>query len=157
MIYEFFEYEIIDNVVNIIDYKDESVTSLIIPEFIEGLPVTKIGDKAFSNLYILEYIHIPNTVTKIGSFSFAQCNTTLNIVLPNSVTYLGENSFIGNDMLIINNIELKKGVNVVNNRFIFYNDYTSNIMYQINDDYVCDDGYFMDGEFKNRLMCSYGF
>lgn len=129
-----FKYKIIDGEVTITGYNGITVESIIIPEFIDNL-----------------------LVTKIGSFSFAHCNTTLNIILPNSVTYLGENSFIGNDMLIINNIELKEGINVVNNRFIFYNGYTSNIMYQINDDYVCDDGYFMDGEFKNRLMGLYGF
>lgn len=134
MDYNFFEYKIENDEATITGYNDRSAKSIIIPGFIDNLPVTKIG-----------------------SFSFAHCNTTLNIILPNSVTYLGENSFIGNDMLIINNIELKEGINVVNNRFIFYNGYTSNIMYQINDDYVCDDGYFMDGEFKNRLMCSYGF
>ena len=129
-----FKYKIFDGEVTITGYNGITVESIIIPEFIDNL-----------------------LVTKIGSFSFAHRDTTLNIILPNSVTYLGENSFIGNDMLIINNIELKEGVNVVNNRFIFYNGYTSNIMYQINDDYVCDDGYFMDSEFKNRLMCSYGF
>lgn len=35
-----FEYEIKNGEVTIIGYKDESVTSLIIPEYIEGLLVS---------------------------------------------------------------------------------------------------------------------
>lgn len=126
-----FEYKIENDEIIITGHVNKMVESIVIPDTIEGYPVTKIGN-AFYDCYYIRKVDLPNTVTKIGSCVFPR-------------------AFIGLQTLTINNIEVKEGVNVINNRFIFYNGYTSNILYQINDDYVCDDGYFMDGEFKCYL------
>jgi hypothetical protein len=40
--------------------------ALVIPETIEGKPVTRIGDQAFKNCSSLTRITLPNSVTSIG-------------------------------------------------------------------------------------------
>lgn len=109
-----FEYEIKNGEVTIIGYKDVSVTSLIIPEFIEGLPVTKIGDDCFYYHELLEKIKIPNSVNFISGRA-----------LPSNIK-------------LINNIQVNSGVNIINNRFIYFNEFIYIIYYQISDDYFCD-------------------
>jgi hypothetical protein len=60
------EYEIVDgNSVTITEYTGEAET-LNIPELIQGLPVTIIGDYAFFNCGNLTSITIPSSVTVIG-------------------------------------------------------------------------------------------
>lgn len=108
-----FEYEIKNGEVTIIGYKDESVTSLIIPEYIEGLLVTKIGDDCFYYHEFLEEIIIPNSVNFISGQA-----------LPSSVK-------------LINNIQVNSGINIINNRFIYFNEFIYIIHHQISDDYFC--------------------
>ncbi len=67
--------------------------TVVIPSAINGLPVTKIGDGAFSNLTSLTSITIPVSVTSIGNAAFAYCVGLTNVTIPDSVTQLGENVF----------------------------------------------------------------
>src|ERR1041385_2247182 len=66
--------------------------NVTIPSVITGLPVTVIGDRAFSSLASLTGITIPSSVTNIGDAAFGQCNLT-NVIIPDSVTYLGDAAF----------------------------------------------------------------
>ena len=61
-----FYYEIIDGEVTITGHKDKSVKSIIIPEIIDGYPVTRIDLYAFSNFKELIRIIIPNQIINIG-------------------------------------------------------------------------------------------
>src|SRR5438874_2137705 len=47
---------------------------VIIPSTIDGLPVTRIGDSAFSSSASLTAITIPNSVTSIGVHLFDYCS-----------------------------------------------------------------------------------
>ena len=76
-----------------------SSTEVIIPEFIEhkgeNIPVTTIGDYAFSGCNNLTSVVIPNSVTTIGISAFDGCNNLTSVVIPSSVTTIGYCAFSG--------------------------------------------------------------
>lgn len=85
-----FTYTISDNSVTITGYTGKD-TDVIIPDTIEGHPVTKIGENAFKNKFKIPSITIPDSVTSIGSSAFQGCNALTSIVIPAGVTVLEKN------------------------------------------------------------------
>src|SRR5690554_5619434 len=85
-------YKILDDEIFITDC-DESVTEVVIPSEIDGLPVTNIYDKAFDYCSKLESITIPDSVTEFGYRAFYWCSKLESIKIPNSVTKIGEDAF----------------------------------------------------------------
>lgn len=69
---------------------DTSVYSAEIPSEIYGVPVTTIGERAFSSCSKLASITLPSTITAIGRSAFSRCAALRSIVIPNSVTTMGE-------------------------------------------------------------------
>lgn len=65
---------------------------LVIPETIDGKPVTKIGYGAFQDSRI-KSVTIPETVTYIDSYAFNNCESLEEIIVPDSVTYIGTQAF----------------------------------------------------------------
>ena len=86
---------------------------MTIPSTINGLPVTSIGDSAFSDCYQPDQRHdpqqrhqhrrlcvlyctsltsvtIPNSVTSIGDEAFHDCTSLTSVTIPNSVTSIGD-------------------------------------------------------------------
>lgn len=73
----YLSYEIVDGEVTITDC-DESVTGeVVIPEAIQGLPVTRIGEMAFESCYYMSGITIPKTIKSIGGAAFDNCYGSL--------------------------------------------------------------------------------
>ncbi len=70
-----------------------AVTSIAIPDKIDGLPVTVIGSYAFNDCSNLVNITIPNSVTSIEKYAFFKCKSLTEITIPNSVTSIGEGAF----------------------------------------------------------------
>ncbi|MBQ8659097.1 MAG: leucine-rich repeat domain-containing protein [Clostridia bacterium] len=68
-------------------------TDIVIPAKFNGLPVTSIGNYAFSHCSSLTSITISNSVTSIGRDAFAYCSSLTSITIPNSVTSIGEYAF----------------------------------------------------------------
>ena len=60
-----FEYCIINNEVMITGYSNAFSTKINIPEFIDGLPVTGIGEQAFYSVLCVESLIIPKSVAYI--------------------------------------------------------------------------------------------
>lgn len=73
----------------------ETVGSLTVPETLNGIPVTAIGDKAFSQCYYLTDVTLPEGITHIGDFAFEDCTDLETLTIPASVTSMGCNPFIG--------------------------------------------------------------
>jgi len=87
------EYTIENGEVTITSCSSDLCGAFIIPETIEGYPVTEIGSYAFDNCYKLVNIIIPSGVTSIGNRAFDYCNSMTNITIPASVTSLGNEVF----------------------------------------------------------------
>jgi len=75
-----FTYTISNNVVTITGHTNP-VGDLVIPETIEELPVTVIGDRAFSDCTRLTSITIPESVTSIGDGAFSGCSSLVSITV----------------------------------------------------------------------------
>lgn len=73
----------------------ETVSSLTVPETLNGIPVTAIGDKAFSQCYYLTDVTLPEGITHIGDFAFEDCTDIETLTIPGTVTSMGCNPFIG--------------------------------------------------------------
>ena len=64
-----------------------------IPDTINGMPVTRIGDYAFYITATLTSVTIPNGVTSIGDRAFFNCANLTAITLPASLTSIGNWAF----------------------------------------------------------------
>ena len=97
----------------IIDLNDTSITEVVIPESIYGVPVTAIGASAFKGCTNLSSITIPNSVTSIGEFTFYGCSSLTSITIPDSVTSIGNFTFYGCSSL--ESITIPNGVTSIGN------------------------------------------
>ena len=97
--YENLSYTIVDGAITITRC-DESATSVIIPEQINGTPVTVIGTYAFFDRYNLISVDIPSSVTSIGAGAFSNCTSLTSIILPSGVSSIGNGAFSGCSELI---------------------------------------------------------
>jgi hypothetical protein len=85
------DYTTNNNAITITGYSgSESV--LVIPNSINGYPVTSIGDAAFENSSLIS-VTIPNSVTRIEDQAFMECYGLASLIIPDSVTFIGTNAF----------------------------------------------------------------
>ena len=82
--------------------------TLIIPETIEGKPVTSIGVDAFFECEFLTSITIPEGVTSIGDWAFDECYALRTVTIPDSVTSIGDGAF--DECERLNSITIGNGV-----------------------------------------------
>ena len=85
-------YTLNGNEYAITDY-DGTDTVVFIPATYKGLPVTSIGDYAFSDCTSLTSVTIGNGVTSIGDSAFQYCTSLTSIEIPDSVTSIGNSAF----------------------------------------------------------------
>ncbi len=81
--------------VTITDCKHTATGELVIPDTIEGNPVTSIGNFAFHYNYYLTSIIIPDSVTTIGYQAFRQCDSLASITFLGAAPTVGTNAFSG--------------------------------------------------------------
>lgn len=68
---------------------------VVIPETVKGVPVTKIGDKAFFSNTEITSIALPETIKEIGEAAFQGCSALTQINLPDSIEVIGSSTFSG--------------------------------------------------------------
>lgn len=65
----------------------------VIPEEINGIPITTIGINAFSECWTLESVTVPESVTVIEAGAFSGCKNLVSIELTDNVTTLSTYAF----------------------------------------------------------------
>ena len=93
---EYYTYEIQNGEATITGYnKDLLRRKVLIPEEIEGCPVTTIGDRAFYDMPsgIGEKFYIPDNVTTFGKEAFAVSAYLDAVRMPQKLTKMGEGVF----------------------------------------------------------------
>lgn len=89
-----FTYEVVDgSSIAITGYPRSATGSVVIPEELEGKPVTSIGNSAFWGCENLTEISIPNSVKYIGDFAFYTCYSLTNIHISSNVETIGNSAF----------------------------------------------------------------
>lgn len=92
---EYLSYEVIDSQVTITGCEDNITGHVVIPETIDGMPVTRIGEYAFYCCDNLESIIIPQNVISIEKYAFGECGSLTNVMMPEGVVNIGECAFYG--------------------------------------------------------------
>ena len=88
-----FEYEVEDGKVTITNYTGKG-GDVVVPDTIDGLPVTAIGDNAFCYCTGLTSITLSEGCTTIGYYAFSGCTNLTSITLPDGCS-IGEGAFKG--------------------------------------------------------------
>lgn len=105
-----FTYYITDGNAILVDYDDSVTTDVVVPESINGYPVTKIvGAFAYSQA---KKIILPETIISIGRGAFEGCSLE-EVTLPEGVVEIGDNAF---EYSGIKNIELPNGIEYIGNK-----------------------------------------
>ncbi len=91
-LYEGLFYIVDDNDnITITGYSTEDIgTELVIPDEIDGKPVTVIGNYAFLNCSSVESVKIGNNVKSIGECAFALCSSLKTFDMGRNVTSVGD-------------------------------------------------------------------
>lgn len=77
------------------DSDKKELTSIKIPEYINGTKITGIGDSLFSGCVSLNKVEIPDSIEKIYNAAFMNCTSLETITIPESVKEIGEACFAG--------------------------------------------------------------
>jgi hypothetical protein len=89
-----FRYTVTNGAITITRYTGPG-GAVVVPDSINGLPVTSIGDWAFEGGWGVTSVAIPESVTNIGDNAFGHCANLTNMTIPNSVTNTGRSAFWG--------------------------------------------------------------
>ena len=86
-------YEIVDDEVIITSCYDSISGDIVIPDTIEGYPVTEIADAAFLDCCELETVLIPKTVKTIAAYAFSGCTGITAFVVDESNRYYSTDEY----------------------------------------------------------------
>ena len=87
---------------------DPSETTVTIPAWYDGLPVTVIGEKAFEGCKSMTSVSLPDSITAIGSRAFSGCVGLTEIAIPDSVQTIAGVAFYDCSGLV--NVTIPKSV-----------------------------------------------
>ncbi|MBQ8927149.1 MAG: leucine-rich repeat protein [Oscillospiraceae bacterium] len=75
---------------------DTSATGVVIvPEEIDGLPVTRLSPGAFADCTSILTVMLPEGLTEITAKTFSNCTRLVSVNLPDSLTAIGTEAFLG--------------------------------------------------------------
>jgi BspA type Leucine rich repeat region (6 copies)/Fibronectin type III domain len=79
--------------ITITKYKG-TATTVTVPQFINGMRVTEIGNGAFESRWDITRITLPQGITRIGTDAFKACDKLISVNIPNGVREIGSGAFI---------------------------------------------------------------
>jgi len=68
-------------------------SNVIIPESLDGYPVTRIGEKAFYGNRVIRNVIMPDSMRVIGKQAFAECAQLYNVRLNEKLNMIRANAF----------------------------------------------------------------
>ena len=84
-----FEYKIVDGEIMISGHNKKTSPDIVIPDIIEGLPVTRIGKHTFDSLAsYCTSVTIPKTVTEIEADTFMRCKKLTSLYIESLESWL---------------------------------------------------------------------
>jgi hypothetical protein len=89
----YYTYEIENGMATITDVNEAISGDIIIPDAIDGYPVTAIAEKAFYGCGNITGVTVPDTVISIGQYAFYDCPNLKQVYLSDALTSLGANAF----------------------------------------------------------------
>lgn len=104
-----FELGRVGDVIGIVRYTG-TAESVVIPDAIDGVTITAIGN-AFSNNETMKTVEIPDTVEVIGKNAFFRCDSLETVKMSGNITEIGENAFFMCDSL--KEIVLPEGIRII--------------------------------------------
>ena len=152
---ELISYEIGDAEVTITRCDEATEGEVVIPDEIEGLPVTSIGGSAFSACGGLTSITIPDSVTSIGDGAFAGCLNLNSVTILDSVTSIGEGAFMVCPRLTSINIP-DSVTSIGGGAFFDCSSLTSITVDSRNESYKSVDGVVFSKDGSQLLICPRG-
>lgn len=84
-----YQIEELDEEIHLLRYLDDCSSLVEIPSFINGKPVTSIGDSCFNCHSEIEQLVFPSSLVSIGAFAFTMCRRIHELILPDSITEIG--------------------------------------------------------------------
>ena len=105
-----YTYEDTEGGIIILQAKNQDITTLKIPEKIDGKPVLYIGFSAFAECKKLKKVVLPDTLVAIHGYAFRDCTSLREIQFPTSgsLTSIGERAFYNCDSLKV--VHIPEGV-----------------------------------------------
>ena len=99
------------------DWSGDRTGEFVIPDTINGYPVTRIGDYAFADSNFTSII-IPDSVKSIGDNAFEDCKSLESVVMPDSVAEIGRSAF--RYCRSLENIVIPDGITSIGDRAFSY-------------------------------------
>lgn len=116
MKYKDFEYKVLEDSTIEITRCVGKTKSIVIPNEINGIDVTSIGDSAFL-FEGIESVTIPDSVTSIDAFAFAWCFGLRSVFMSNNLKVIGFNALDGCRSL--ERINIPEGVTTICEKTFF--------------------------------------
>ena len=82
-------YEFVDGKATVKSCVEWATGEIVIPDTVNGCPVTAIADRAFCECKYITDIKIPDTVETIGTSAFGGCSSIKELIIPQKVTAIG--------------------------------------------------------------------
>lgn len=103
----YLSYKIENNKVTITECNQEATGEMVVPNSVDGYPVTKIFRNAFE-MCNLEKIVLPDTVEEIDQYSFYSSLQLREVILPESLLSIGSEAF--SDCINLKHVVIPKSV-----------------------------------------------
>lgn len=131
-------------------YEEDLPGNVVIPEKVNGVPVSSIGSSAFMYCHQIESITLPDSVIEINSNAFDYCQKLSSVNIPASVTSIGYNAFA--ECRSLKAVKIPASVNQIGSRvFSGCTSLESISVDSANQNYLSEDGVLFDHN-KTILM-----
>lgn len=87
--------------------------TLVVPEAVDGVTITAIGNDAFSGSEKVKNVQLPDTITTIGDKAFYECKNLTQINLPSGINSIGVSAFTSCSKL--QSIDIPTGISEIPN------------------------------------------